>query len=480
MDKTPGWNMVEEFQGASLGDARRSQRLLKLVAAFAADPQAGIPKAAKGDAALEGAYRFVNNRGISIEGIIAPHYEKTIERAQRYREVYAIHDGTEFNFPGQARRKGLGVTSSGSQGFLSHVSLLAAPDGTREPLGLIGWRNSTKPFGKKKKSKREIKNTPRKQRKSAKWHEAALEVAQRLEGGPSVIHVMDREADGFLLYWMLSQNDQRFIVRVASNRRLGEKDGVPLYLFDRLDQGKELLRREVPLSRRRKTGKRQRHPPRGARVAELAISAQSVDLPRPVDRFPDAPARSKVSLNLVRVHEPNPPKDQEPVEWKLFTTEPIDTPEDVARIVDGYRLRWLIEEFFKALKTGCAYESRQLESLHALTNLLGILAPIACNLLLLRALDRAGPNAAAEPAITPRQVEVLRAFSPDLPRKPTAAQALLAIASLGGHIKNNGAPGWLVLLRGMKTLVAYEAGWAAHERAITSGARPRRSKSSDQ
>lgn len=68
----------------------------------------------------------------------------------------------------------------------------------------------------------------------------------------------------------------------------------------------------------------------------------------------------------------------------------------------------------------------------------------------------------------------------DLPRKPTAAQALLAIASLGGHIKNNGALGWLVLLRGMKTLVAYEAGWAAHERAITSGGRPRRSKRSDQ
>ena len=37
-----------------------------------------------------------------------------------------------------------------------------------------------------------------------------------------------------------------------------------------------------------------------------------------------------------------------------MTTEPIDTVEQVLRIVDWYRARWVIEEFFKALKTGCA------------------------------------------------------------------------------------------------------------------------------
>jgi IS4 transposase len=49
----------------------------------------------------------------------------------------------------------------------------------------------------------------------------------------------------------------------------------------------------------------------------------------------------------------------------LYTSEPIDTAEQLLTIVDQYRSRWVIEEFFKALKTGCAFEKRQLESYRA-------------------------------------------------------------------------------------------------------------------
>jgi hypothetical protein len=45
--------------------------------------------------------------------------------------------------------------------------------------------------------------------------------------------------------------------------------------------------------------------------------------------------------------------------------------------VDCYRGRWTIEEYFKALKTGCQYERRQLETAHSLLNALAILAPVA-------------------------------------------------------------------------------------------------------
>jgi hypothetical protein len=35
---------------------------------------------------------------------------------------------------------------------------------------------------------------------------------------------------------------------------------------------------------------------------------------------------------------------------------------------------------------------------------------------------------------------------------------MLAIAALGGHIKNNGDPGWLVLGRGLHDLLLLELG----------------------
>lgn len=39
--------------------------------------------------------------------------------------------------------------------------------------------------------------------------------------------------------------------------------------------------------------------------------------------------------------------------------------------------------------------------------------------------------------------------------------ALWAVAALGGHMKTNGEPGWLVLRRGMAALLDYEKGWRA-------------------
>ena len=122
----------------------------------------------------------------------------------------------------------------------------------------------------------------------------------------------------------------------------------------------------------------------------------------------------------------------------------------------------MIEEFFKALKTGCAVEKRQHESLHALLNAVAICLPIAWNLLLLRNLARSTPEAPATEVLTPTQIDVLRACaSPKLDRTPTVRQVLFAVAALGGHLKNNGEPGWQVLGRGMEYLLTLEIGWLA-------------------
>ena len=48
-----------------------------------------------------------------------------------------------------------------------------------------------------------------------------------------------------------------------------------------------------------------------------------------------------------------------------------------------------------------------------------------------------------------------------MPANPTARDALLAVARIGGHIKNNGDPGWQVLGRGYDSLLLMELGWRA-------------------
>jgi len=172
-------------------------------------------------------------------------------------------------------------------------------------------------------------------------------------------------------------------------------------------------------------------------------------------------SRTSVKLNLVYVWEAAPPKGEAPVEWLLFTTESIETAAQLHAIVDHYQTRWLIEEYFKALKTGCAFEKRQLESYHSLSNALAILGVVAWRLLLLRAVSRITPDAPAASVLSATQLKILRHRLKLKEPIKTAQQALFAVARLGGHLKNNGDPGWLSLGRGFEKLLLLQSGWSA-------------------
>jgi hypothetical protein len=133
-------------------------------------------------------------------------------------------------------------------------------------------------------------------------------------------------------------------------------------------------------------------------------------------------------------------------------------------VIDGYRTRWVIEEYFKALKTGCSFETRELESMRTLTNFLAIAAVLAWRLLLIRSLERQNSNLPATEAAAPALLEALAAFLKKkrlkpLPPNPTVADLMKGIAALGGHISNNGPPGWLVLWRGYQDLLIWADGF---------------------
>ena len=137
---------------------------------------------------------------------------------------------------------------------------------------------------------------------------------------------------------------------------------------------------------------------------------------------------------------------------------PIKTKKDVDFIVDAYRARWVIEEFFKALKSGCALEKRQLESVHSVANLIAVSLPIAWLLLRLRHLSRDEPDRPAGALLSPLMLKCLRILlvtkkRKPLPARPTCKELTWAIAGLGGHITNNGEPGIIVLGRGLADLL---------------------------
>jgi hypothetical protein len=269
---------------------------------------------------------------------------------------------------------------------------------------------------------------------------------------------MDREADNYELLARLVSHSLRFVIRADDDRVLvPETADAPHRLADVLARTTALATREVPISVRGKHGtnaeRRKRHPPRNARLARLHIGAARVTLRRPKGRDPSL--SSTCTVHLVHVWEPSPPDGQAPVQWLLFTTEPIDTSEQLLAVVDIYRARWRIEELFKALKTGCAFESKQLESYDALTNALAVYLPIAWRLLHLRSQTHDQPDAPAASVLDNDELAVLKAIARrPLPSRPTRLDVLLAIAALGGHLKHIGHPGWQTLGRGFEYLSA--------------------------
>ena len=419
---------------------------------------------------MEGFYRLVNNPKVNALDIIEPHIAMSVERATQVSSIYAIHDSTEMEYKGDVPRRGLGPLRGQGQGYLSHLALGVEIGGAERPIGVLGLRNwartgeptSRTETGRKKTGADYAKDA---EKESDRWGEVVGEVSARLRGRVEVVHVMDREGDAYPLLAQMVENSDRFIVRAAKDRNVGAEIvfGVGDKLSDALEGASVIGEREISISARKAIpaprGNKSK-PSRERREAELEIRAMVVVLKRPRYASPALP--EWLALNIVHVVEKNGPEDQDPVEWKLYTTEAIDTKEKVLHVVDGYCCRWIIEEYFQALKTGCQVEERQHESYEALSNMAAIFMPIAWQLLLLRNLARKGPDLPATAAITEQQVEVLCACAPvEVPEHPTVKQALLAIAALGGHIKSNGEPGWRVLGRGFERLLTLELGWAA-------------------
>jgi Transposase DNA-binding/Transposase DDE domain len=442
-----------EMNSGEFGDKRLSKRLPRLVEKLAQAPDKSFP-ALLNEAELEAAYRFFSNEDVTPERILEPHRQATLKRMQDEGIALVLHDTTTMAFDPDGAREGLGRIRKKGQAFFAHVSLAVSADGSRRPLGALGLKGFTR-SGEKAGNERD------------RWLDQIDTVEKYVcENAKSVslVHVADREADDYQLLAALSLEKSKFVIRMKHDRRVSANEpGNPRWMRQAIESGcKVEAKRQVHLSSRRTEGRNpiqvKIHPSRVEREAKLNIGATSVMIERPQSQDKSFPIA--LLLNVVRVWEPSPPDGAEPVEWMLLTTCPVGTEEEILRVVDWYRARWVIEEYFKAIKTGCSYEKRQVESYAGLMNVLATFLPIAYNLLLLRTVARHAGDSPAGSVLSKVQIDVLTADSrAALPSSPTAKDALLAVARLGGHLKRNGDPGWLVLSRGYEKLEMLTAGW---------------------
>lgn len=118
---------ADELVGLDLGDHRLNERLVKMVEAFSARPEASVPQASGNWAATKGAYRFWDSDQVSAAAILAPHLQASIGRAGGQPRVLVVQDTTDLDFTAHPSTQGIGpLDNQWVKGLKVHSALLVS------------------------------------------------------------------------------------------------------------------------------------------------------------------------------------------------------------------------------------------------------------------------------------------------------------------------------------------------------------------
>ncbi len=417
-----------------------------------------LRRLSKGDRALEVRFnRFLGHDKVTVERIVESWSESTVG-AVAGRHVLAIQDTSEVHFNTTSqRRRGLGEIGKGNNhGVLLHP-LLAVDADNGTCLGLLSGEVWTR------EGRRTVSHDSRElsDKESQRWITTAVEAKPLLAGAAMVTLLGDRESDIFALYASAAEQDFHVIARSMHDRKLADETS----LYATIDAMAAVQRRTIQLPARAR---------RPARQADLALRFGTIELARPQSKFLRHLPKS-LHLAVVDVHEINAAPDVEPLHWCLITSHELASEDDAWRIVQWYKQRWIIEQFFRVLKTqGFRLEDSQIGIAGRLLKLVAIAAKAAViTIQLLQA--RNGGQQGVATAFSTNHVATLTALNQQLearskrlknPHSPdTLAWAAWIIARFGGWdgYPSSKPPGPITLKNGLEYFHAVAAGWSLRD-----------------
>ena len=297
------------------------------------------------------AHRFLSSPHVTVAGLVKGFSGRTAAAAAG-RRVVAAQDTTEINFKSRsAKRRGLGPGGDAkTPAFFIHP--VVAVDAQDEAvLGLVDVQTWTRALEKVDPHQERARS----EKESARWPEATRRAAQVLADAAQIVMVGDRESDMWDHFAQRPEN-----VALALRAR-----------HDRPVMGQTSLFKvlaDAPLSAATQVKVASKGIGDKGRIAKVALRSGRVSIIRPRGARRDDP--KTLDLGLVEAIEIDPPEGATPLLWRILTTLPVGTAEDAAEVVRLYRLRWRIEEVFRALKSdGLALEDTQIQEAERLFRL---------------------------------------------------------------------------------------------------------------
>jgi hypothetical protein len=398
--------------------------------------------------------RFLHNSSVTAAQMSQYAGELTARRVVG-RHVIAVQDTSELILGSRQSRPRYGPVSKGNTAGLLLHPVLAVEAGTGALLGLACmqvWNRSTEALAPRRKRATADKE-------SRRWIDCTKQAGEVLAAAASITMVSDRESDFYELFTERPPN-VALVVRACQNRRIETSQDEPGLLFDHIDAQPEQGRVTVTIPAA---------PGRKARAATLAIRFAPMMLRRPLNGADPALPKT-LAVALVDVREVSRPEDGgELVHWRLLTTHGVTTLTDARWIVDLYRTRWIIEEFFRTLKSaGFDIEAADMDDPHAMINFVAAATIAAVTIKQLVHARDGNTDQLLGDAFDPDDQPILEAVSARLEGKTerqrnpypkgTLAFAAWVIARLGGWTGYYGKPGPKVMRIGLAEFHAIKFG----------------------
>jgi len=439
------WAKAEFGDCYSLGDLRRTKRLVKIARGLAENVGTAISSCCgRTDAQLIS--RLFNQEEVTVDAVLECHIQQSVSRCSGSDLVIAVQDTTFLDFTGRKDlRDDLGPIgpSSETRGVLMHSVLAVTPE--RTPLGLLRmclWARDPAEYGNGAKRRSRLVAD----KESRKWLDGLAQVELALPDSQPVLVVGDRESDVFALFAVPRRKNTNLLVRASQNRAI--EDAEFSLMRQALDGAPVLGVYKVSVPRQGK---------RPAREANLVIQARAINVKSPRHKTADV-ADGTVKLYIVRARELDAPDGVEPLDWTLLTSLVVDDLDDACKIIDFYSVRWVIEEFHRTLKSGCRVERLQFETLERLKPAIAVLSVVAWRVVYLCKRVRETPDVPASTVCTETERLVMSKWLKSRKERfsaiDTAADFVRAVAILGGFMgrKCDGNPGTKTLWQGLRRL----------------------------
>lgn len=434
------------FGLCDLGDARRVKRLVSYAALQAEDPAGSTSKVCEARSSeAEAAYRLLRNPNISAQDIDNGAFASIAEECESRGLLLAIQDTTSVGVTHLPLAKNLKERGSPT-GYLVHSTLMVDFE-EDEVIGIIDqcrWLRKKARPGASTRGKRAYS-----EKESFKWQASHERMQALLPDKRDIITICDREGDIFDFISYHHKNESRYVIRSSYNR----KTTSGMALWDVLESAPKFGEYKTKISQRGpgKTCEGKRRPARKERVARFELRAQQVILG---SKNQKNSAIAPTKVNVIYLREITKDNEQDPLIWRLFTSENINSREDIINVIKMYEYRWLIEEYHKCWKSGCRIEERAFQSFSTVEIFLAISAHIATLLLQLKTVSIDSSKRERKAKIGQEEWECLQAnaypggtISNDI---PSENQVYRALAKLGGFLdtKRTKIAGWQTLWKG--------------------------------